>query len=105
MPNNTSHTTDNLSPPVLGIHHSPEPSLADRFLKAIAIARDLFPGEVEIEDRVDPEVPDLRYVVVSVHAKGDLEEIVDRQCEWHRRLDEVSDPAMRAVRLSVYPSA
>ena len=83
---------------------SPTNSLRTRFSKAIDIAKELFPGHIEIEDCHDPEDPELRYVVVTVRATGDFEAITTRQCEWHDRIEQLGDAAMRDLRLSIYPS-
>lgn len=71
MSQKTHQTGDDLNPLMFGLLGNPVQSLPDRFAKAIEIATELFPGEVQIDERQDPEVPDLRYVVVTVRAFGD----------------------------------
>jgi len=67
------------------------------------ITQALFPGRCEFTSEFDPEYPDDRYVVVNVEAKGEPRDIVDRTCEWHARILNLSDGLHGRLRLSVVP--
>jgi hypothetical protein len=60
----------------------------------------IFPGEVFIDPRQDPEIED-RYFVVRVSAAGAIEEIAKRYQEWHRRLGQWAPGLESNFRLSV----
>jgi hypothetical protein len=57
--------------------------------KVREIAQELFPGPCEFTDKVDPEYPEDRYVLVRVEATGDIKEIVDREEVWDERIREL----------------
>lgn len=113
---NTTNTDSNSPPRSLdefqrqfadstGVKQESARLLQERFARAMEIAKELFPGVAQIEEQEDPDVTNLRYVVVTVHAFGDPEEIVARECEWHNRLERLQDPAMRDLRLAIYPNS
>jgi hypothetical protein len=77
--------------------------LPGRLADVSQITRELFPGKCEFTSEFDPEYPDDRYVVVSVEATGDPRNIVDRSCEWHQRVRNLSADLERRLRLAVVP--
>jgi hypothetical protein len=79
--------------------------LQERFARAMEIAKEMFADAAQIEEQEDPDVADFRYVVVTVHPSGDPADIVARECEWHNRLEQLQDPAMRDLRLAIYPNS
>ncbi len=75
---------------------------ADTIGRILDITTELFPGEVAVGNSADPEFPDDRFVVFTVDASGELDEILDRECEWLRRVAAIT-PGTHAFRLSVHP--
>jgi hypothetical protein len=69
--------------------------------KLLSLAQDLFPGPAAIQSDRDPEFPDHAFWVISVQAKGDVREIVDRECEWHKKAATLTAVD---VRLSIDPT-
>lgn len=67
----------------------------------LALTEEIFPGEVRIDVEADPEWPQDRYVVFTVKADGDARELVQRQCEWHRRVLAVAPDSLNLLRLSI----
>ena len=67
------------------------------------ITQELFPGTCEFTEECDPEYPEDRYVVVDVEASGSPKELVDRSCEWHKRIDEIAPNSFGHLRLSIVP--
>jgi hypothetical protein len=67
------------------------------------ITQDIFPGKCEFTREFDPEYPEDQYVVAIVEATGAIKEIVDRECVWHERMQELSSDLFRNLRLSVVP--
>lgn len=79
---------------------APAGPLLDRILEMTA---ELFPGKAILRQDVDPEEPSMVAYVVEVDATGELEEIVDRQMEWHRRMDRIDWATSDRLRLLVFP--
>ena len=67
------------------------------------ITQEIFPGKCEFTDEYDPEYPEDRYIVVNVEASGEPKEIVDRSCEWHKRIEEFAPNSFGHLRLSIVP--
>jgi hypothetical protein len=67
------------------------------------ITQELFPGKCEFSHEFDPEYPDDRYIVVDVEAKGEPRELVDRSCEWHKRIEAAAPNSFGHLRLSIMP--
>lgn len=85
----------------LGVHRPPAIEL-DRLCREIAtFTRELFPGAIGVDVRVDPEIPDDLYFVFEVAAVGNFEDIVQRDEEWHRRSVAVARHWPGLFRLSI----
>ncbi len=69
--------------------------------QVVDLCRDLFPGTVTWEVDFEPEDPRHRFVVFTVSANGAPKAIVDRRCQWHERLREISPQF--DCRLSIEP--
>jgi hypothetical protein len=94
----TDSLNSDITSPAAGI---PLP-VADAIGRIVEITTELFPGEVVVGNSADPEFPDDRFVVFTVEASGELDEILDRECEWLRRVAAVT-PGTHTFRLSVHP--
>ncbi|MBI3466915.1 MAG: hypothetical protein HY000_28205 [Planctomycetes bacterium] len=57
--------------------------------KVESMTRQIFSGEVTMEEREDPEIPNDRHFAFCVVDTGNIEDILARHNEWHARLDEV----------------
>jgi hypothetical protein len=55
------------------------------------ITRELFPGEVSTYVLDDPEYPESRFTVIEAQASGRVEDVVERQVEWHRRVSQLGE--------------
>ena len=69
--------------------------------QVMSFTAELFPGAMDVEVRVDPEIADDLYFVFEVLAAGSADEIVERDAEWHRRLVGVARRWPGMFRLSV----
>jgi hypothetical protein len=58
-------------------------------------------GPVDVELEFDPEVPSDEFFVFSVTASGAVEQIVARECQWHREIHKLAPDEFDAFRLSV----
>lgn len=79
-------------------------SLADltRHFKDVAVfTEELFPGNMQVVVRNDPDIPDDLYFVFSVGAKGDLADIAARNDEWHGRVYRMPVAFCGVFRLSI----
>jgi len=47
---------------------------------------ELFPGTFTLDWGADPELPETRFLVLTVRANGDPKDRVRRRREWHRRV-------------------
>ena len=74
-----------------------DPAIAD----VLAITSEMFPGKVEIELERDPSDPDDIMVVLNVASAGDVEAVIDREIEWHRRVDALEPRCSGQLRINV----
>jgi hypothetical protein len=65
----------------------------------IRISAELFPGSLDVRWEADPELPKETFLVLTVHASGEPNELVNRRREWHRRVWRIA-PEMQ-IRLSI----
>jgi hypothetical protein len=65
----------------------------------VRITQELFPGAVSLDVIDDPEYPQDRFTVIEAQASGPVEDVVQRQAEWHRRVLRLS-PSCSALRLT-----
>lgn len=54
----------------------------------IDISAELFPGPLEVHLEFDPELPNKKFVVLTVRASGKPKDLVRRRLAWHRRVSE-----------------
>lgn len=85
----------------LKVNRPPQPELKQLCLRVAAFTSELFPGDLAVEIRVDPEIADDLYFVFEVRATGSLEEIVARDEQWHRRLVSIGRDWPGLFRLSI----
>lgn len=85
----------------LGIDCPPAVELRQLCRQVAGFTAELFPGAMDVEVRVDPEIADDLYFVFEVLAAGSADEIVERDAEWHRRLVGVARRWPGMFRLSV----
>ena len=79
-------------------------ALQTKLAAARRITEELFPGEIRIERDYDPEYPAHRFIVFNVRATGETKELLDRQCEWHRRLAAIVPNDGESITISIYPT-
>jgi hypothetical protein len=68
--------------------------------KVAEMTRQLFGGDVSIRLEPDPEVP-INYFVVYAEARGEVEELVKLDHQWHRLLGETVGPGGERYCLSL----
>ena len=56
----------------------------------LRITNDLFPGKATVTVMFDPEYPLDEFTVIEAPARGGIDEVLDRQMEWHRRVEQLS---------------
>ena len=54
--------------------------------QALAIARDIYSGPIEVEEEFDSEYPEYHWRLIVVRDVGSLQEIMARSDLWHRRM-------------------
>jgi hypothetical protein len=59
--------------------------LAEHFPAVVALTRGLF-GEFEVQVEEDPEIANWYDVVFRVRVGGTIDEILDKDQHWHRRI-------------------
>ncbi len=73
------------------------------FSDVLRLTGQLFPGTVTVDRMSDPECPRESWVVLTVEATGEPQEIIRRQCEWHERVAREFSGRFPDLRLSVCP--
>ena len=79
-------------------------SLRENLAEILEITKDVFPGQVFVEDIQDPEYPETMYLVFHIVRdcpEDDVNKTIDREIEWHRRVREVYPDATCRFRLAV----
>ena len=70
----------------------------------IDMTNKLVPGELSVENSVDPDYPDTIHVVFNVAAQNkpnDANAIIDTEIEWHRRARAIFPGATCHFRLAI----
>lgn len=67
------------------------------------LARNLFPGTVELDVQRDPEIPELTTLDFQVTARGTVSVILDHESEWHRHKLELAGDFAHLITLSIDP--
>jgi hypothetical protein len=70
----------------------------------IEITNDLVPGEIRIENSIDPDYPETTHIVfhvTPVKKFDDVDSIIDSEIQWHRRAREVFPEATCYFRLAL----
>lgn len=62
---------------------------------------ELFPGEMRVEVKNDPEIPDDVFFRFSVDATGTIDEIAARNDQWHERVCRLPARFSGMFRLSI----
>ena len=63
--------------------------------------RELFPGEMRMRVKNDPEIPDDLFFQLHVEATGDIDDIAARHDQWHARLCRFPSKFCGLFRLSI----
>jgi hypothetical protein len=67
------------------------------------ITEEMFPGPFSYDEESDPEYPQDTYVVVNVESRGEMREVIRRECEWHERIRALAPDQFGKLRLSISP--
>ena len=67
------------------------------------LTEQLFPGTVSMERMSDPDSPQQAWVVLTVQAHGDSQQLLRRRCEWHERVALQVPEQVGGLRLSICP--
>jgi hypothetical protein len=68
----------------------------------LKMTEDVFPGaKVDVEQSVDPEIENYEHIAIVVVTKGDVDELVAGNREWHRRLRAAAPDTARHYVLSL----
>lgn len=85
----------------LGIEQPAAAELKRLCAEVIAVTEQLFPGEMRARVKNDPEIPDDLYFVFAVRAVGDIDDLVARNDQWHRRVVKIEDARHGLFRLAI----
>ncbi|MEX0702892.1 MAG: hypothetical protein WD069_12420 [Planctomycetales bacterium] len=82
-----------------------EQSVLDSEYRNIAsLTESLFPdAPVTIGNQVDPSDPDSRYTVLNAYAQGTPKELLAKEREWIRRVEESMPECSTEIRLILCP--
>ena len=85
-----------------------EPSVSDLdspadWSEVLRLTEQLFPGTVSMERMSDPDSPHEAWVVLTVQAQGESQELLRRRCEWHERVALQFPEQVCGLRLSICP--
>lgn len=75
--------------------------LGDHFQLVVQLTRNLFGEDFEISVEQDPEIGNWCDVVFTVQTSGTMEEILEKNTTWHRRLPHATTDAHGAFCLSI----
>jgi hypothetical protein len=69
----------------------------------LRLTKAMFGDEVSVEVESDPEWPDESFVVFLVAASGELQDLLEKQHQWHREVAEVVESKTELIRISIAP--
>lgn len=69
----------------------------------LAFTRRLFPVDIKVTEREDPEIDGHRYFALEVELDGGVEELVAWNLHWHEELTRSRPQAVGRFTLSVIP--
>ena len=75
--------------------------LGEHFPLVVQLTRDLFGEDFVISVEQDPEIGDWFDVVFTVQTHGTMDEILEKNTLWHRRLPHATTDARGAFCLSI----
>jgi hypothetical protein len=75
--------------------------LGEHFPAVLELTRELFGEDFAISTEPDPEIADWSDVVFTVQTRGTLDEILEKNTQWHRRLPHATVGAGGAFCLSI----
>lgn len=79
-------------------------AIEDLSLRLIAMTKELFPpGAVDISLEMDPDEPREEYLVFSVEAEGEFQEILAQEHKWHDEANRLVGETASWLRLCAYP--
>jgi hypothetical protein len=84
--------------------HDNGDALPRALAQLIVMTNELIPGEIRVENSVDPDDPDTVCVVFHVAAHlqlGDANAVIDTEVEWHRRARAIYPDATCHFRLAI----
>ena len=73
-------------------------------IQVLRVTEEIFGPHIEVEELVDPADPDAGYVSFTVEMSGELEELLDAEIEWGRRVEEVLPGSLERFRLNLVPT-
>lgn len=85
----------------LGISQPTAAELNQLCCQVAAFTAELFPGEMRIRVHNDPDIPDDFYILFSVDAAGDLDDLAAKNDEWHGLLCRLPSRFSGLFRLDV----
>lgn len=69
--------------------------------RVLEFTRELFGVSPDVCVEEDPEIPNYTYVVFNIKVRGALEEILDKDKQWHQRLPDTAADVSGAFCLSI----
>jgi hypothetical protein len=85
----------------LAVEPPPSPELRQLCSQVAGFTAELFPGEMRVEVKNDPEIPDDIFFRFGVDAMGTIDDIAARNDEWHARVCRLPARFSGMFRLSV----
>ncbi|HET6881294.1 MAG TPA: hypothetical protein VFI31_14125 [Pirellulales bacterium] len=77
-------------------------SAPDALERAKELSCQIFGAPVAIEMNRDPEYPQDEFTLLVVEPSGDIERLLELECEWIRRMAEIV-PGLTSFRLAIRP--
>jgi hypothetical protein len=75
--------------------------LAEQFPQVVELTRELFGTAFHISVEPDPEIANWTQVTITVTVRGTLDEVLDKDSQWHQRLPHDTAEADGAFCLSL----
>jgi len=76
-------------------------SVDPRLETMLTMTRQLFPGEVVVRRKADPEIAEEAFYSIRVRASGSVADVVAKDRQWHERLVEIVPESAGLFRLSM----
>jgi hypothetical protein len=102
MADNTTDFYSSMVRPDSSVGAAPSPAYPPaEHERILSMTERLFPGPIDVRHEMDPEISGHHYFVLGVVAKGDFDDIMARDRQWHREIAREASRSAHVYTLTI----